>query len=65
MAPTLTLSRAAVVVYGVSPTELQPPVLTPEVMHALEPVLVSYGFDITRPIQVQELPDSQGFHLMQ
>src|ERR687898_217657 len=41
MAPTMTLSRAAVVVYGVAPTELQRPVLTPEGMHALEPVLVS------------------------
>jgi hypothetical protein len=40
-------------------------VLTPEATLALRPLRAEYGFDVTQPIHVQELPDLQGFHLTQ
>jgi hypothetical protein len=65
MAPTLTLSRAAVILQGVSPTDLKGPALPPEAVHALAPLLTARGFELTRPIYVRELPESQGFRLAQ
>jgi hypothetical protein len=63
--PSLTLSRAAVALHGVSPSDLGPAELTREAAHMLKPLLESYGFDLTAPIRVVTLPDSQGFHLTQ
>jgi hypothetical protein len=63
--PTLSVSRAVVVLYGVSPTELQRAELTADAKSALKPLLQSRGFDLARPIRVDELPDLQGFRLMQ
>jgi hypothetical protein len=63
--PTLTLSRALLVMRGVSPANLQRPTLTPQVIHALKPLLKTRGFDVTQPILVQELGDFQGFRLTQ
>ena len=62
---SLSLSRSAVALHGVPPAELQWPALTPEAIHALAPLLESYGFDVSRPIAVVELPEWQGFHLSQ
>lgn len=63
MSPTLTLSRGALVLHGVAPTALQGPALPPEAMHALASLLTARGFELTRPIYVRELPDSQEFRL--
>jgi hypothetical protein len=50
----------------VAPTELRlRQVLTPEAIQALKPMLELHGFDVARPIRVSELPDYQGFHLIQ
>jgi hypothetical protein len=65
MAPTLTLSRAAAVLEGLPPSELQGPELTPEALHALRTLLRSHGFDVDRPIYVRELPENRGFRLAQ
>ena len=65
MAPTLTLSQAAIVLQGVSPTDLKGPALPPEAMYALAPLLTTRGFDLTRAIYVRELPDAKGFRLAQ
>jgi hypothetical protein len=65
MAPTLTLSRAAVALCGLSPGELHGPELTEEEKCALKALLAPEAFDLTRTIQVDELPDHQGFHLSQ
>jgi hypothetical protein len=61
MAPTVTLSRAAAVLHGVAPAALQGPALSAEAVQALAPILTARGFELTRPIYVRELPDSQGF----
>jgi hypothetical protein len=65
MAPTLTLSRAAAVLEGLPPSELQGPQLTPEALQVLRTVLRSHGFDVNRPIYVRELPENRGFRLAQ
>lgn len=65
MAPTLTLSRAAAVLEGLPPSELQGPELTPEALQALRTLLRSHGFDVGRPIYVRELPENRGFRLAQ
>jgi hypothetical protein len=66
LVPVLTLSRAAAALLGVAPTELRlRQELTPEAILALKPMLEVHGFDVTRPIRVSELPDYQGFHLIQ
>jgi hypothetical protein len=65
MAPKLTLSRAAVGMCGLSPTELHGPELTDEEKCALKSILAPESFDLTQPIRVDELPDHQGFHLTQ
>ena len=65
MASTPTLSRAAVALEGLLLSEFQPPQLTPRQAHILQALLVSHGFDVTRPIEVHELPDFQGFRLTQ
>jgi hypothetical protein len=65
MAPTLTLSRAAAVLEGLAPSELEGPALTPEALQALRTLLRSHGFDVNRPIYVRELPENRGFRLAQ
>jgi hypothetical protein len=44
MAPTLTLSRAAVALDGLAPEALQGSVLPPEAVHDLATVLAARGF---------------------
>jgi hypothetical protein len=63
MAPTLTLSRAAVTLHGLTSEALQGPVL-PEAAHALAAVLTARDFELTSPI-VRGLPDFQSFRLAQ
>jgi hypothetical protein len=63
--PTLSLSRAALALHGVARGELQPPLLRPEIIYALKPLLEEQGFDLTQPIHVRELPDFRGFRLTQ
>jgi hypothetical protein len=63
--PILTVSRAVVALRGVSPSDLGGPELSPAATQALTPLLESHGFDVTRPIQVLELSDYQGFRLTQ
>jgi hypothetical protein len=65
MAPTLTLSRAAVDLDGLPPKALQGPVPPPEAVNALAAVLAARGFQLTSPSYVRELPDFQGFRLAQ
>jgi hypothetical protein len=65
LVPSLTLSRAAAALHGVSPSDLGAAELSREATHLLKPLLESYGFDLTEPIRVVTLPDSQGFHLTQ
>jgi hypothetical protein len=65
IALTLTLSRAVAVLHGVLLTDLQRPELPCQATHALRSLLESRGFDVDRPISVIELPDHQGFHLIQ
>jgi hypothetical protein len=65
MAPTLTLTRAAVALDGLPPEALQGPVLPPVAVKALAAVLAARGFQLTSPIYVRELPDFQGFRLAQ
>jgi hypothetical protein len=65
MAPTLTLSRAAAVLEGLPPSELQGPELTPEALQVLRTLLRSHGFDVSRPVYVRELPENRGFRLAQ
>jgi hypothetical protein len=60
---SLTLSRAAAVLHGVSPTDLECSELSSAAAHALKPLLQPHGFDVTRPIHVLALPDFQGFRL--
>jgi hypothetical protein len=64
MAPTLTLSRAAVTLHGLTSEALQGPVL-PEAAQALAAVLTARDFELTSPIFVRELPDFQSFRLAQ
>jgi hypothetical protein len=66
--PAITLSRAAIILQGVSVARLarpDRPELTPEAAVALTPLLKPHGFDVTRPIHVDELPDLQGFRMTQ
>jgi hypothetical protein len=66
MTPTLTLSRAVLVLHGISPDQLRHDShLNPDAVHALKPWLEEYGFDIKWPIEVHQLPEQQGFHLTQ
>jgi hypothetical protein len=65
MPPTLTVSRAALALLGVTPTALDRPELTADVKAALNTLLEPHGFDLAQPIRVEELPNLQGFHLMQ
>jgi hypothetical protein len=65
MAPKLILSRAAVVLCGLSLKALHGPELTEEEKCALKAILAPESFDLTQPIRVNELPDHQGFHLTQ
>jgi hypothetical protein len=62
---SLTVSRAALRMYGVEPDRLRSPELPIEATQALCDVLAEHGFDDTRPIHVTELPERQGFHLTQ
>jgi hypothetical protein len=62
---TLTVTRAALALLGLTVTALQPPVLTTGAMRALQPLLESEGFDLTHPVRVRELEDDQGFRLEQ
>jgi hypothetical protein len=63
--PTLTLSRAAVALSGVTPSDVRGPTLSPDAARALKPHLEQYGFDMRRPIGVREIPDHQGFAFWQ
>lgn len=65
MAPTVTVSRAALAISGVSPGRLHQPELTDEEKVALGAILTPLGFDLTGAIHVDELPADQGFHLTQ
>jgi hypothetical protein len=65
MAPTLTLSRAVLALHGLSPVALHDAQLNADAVRALKPWLEEYGFDLLRPIGVDELPEQQGFHLTQ
>jgi hypothetical protein len=65
MAPTVTVSRASLVLCGVSPSALNRPELTDEQKAALKGILEPLGMDLTRPVRVEQLPDLQGFHFTQ
>jgi hypothetical protein len=65
MASTVTVSRASLALYGVSPTALDRPDLTDDQKGMLKGLLEPLGFDLSQPVRVEKLPDLQGFHLMQ
>jgi hypothetical protein len=61
---TVTLNRTVLRIRGVDPDTLGA-VLTRAIAQALRPFLESHGFDLERPIHVQELPERRGFRLTQ
>lgn len=62
----VTLTRAAVLLHGLSTTDFPHAAdLPPKTKAALEPLLRAQGFDPRRAIHVEQLPDDQGFRLTQ
>jgi hypothetical protein len=62
---TATVTTALLAVAGLTVSALQAPVLTPEAMRVLRPLLEAEGFDLERPIRVRELSGHEGFRLTQ
>jgi hypothetical protein len=63
--PVLMLTLETLERLGASYPALQQATLSPEARRALEPLLVSRGFDVTRPVRVLELASGEGFVLSQ
>jgi hypothetical protein len=63
--PTLTLSLGTLEALGLSRADFSESTLPPDAKHALEPLLASRGFDITRAVRVDELASGEGFVLTQ
>jgi hypothetical protein len=62
--PTLTVSPGAIKALGCSAADVREPALTTEAKRALEPLLVSFGFQLDRVIRVVQLATG-GFVLAQ
>jgi hypothetical protein len=59
------VTTALLAVAGLTVSAPQAPVLTPEAMRVLRPLLEAEGFDLERPIRVRELSGHEGFRLTQ